>query len=564
MKGDGETSGLETGGQSTEPSLQVIVLGSGGGPEEDNVTGLLVRSKATNWAKGSVLAVDAGTHLAAIARILNNHSPGVADGHLRQPVVEARKARGSRSDPVRNGTKRLSTHENNIEAPRPQEQSIKPDTSAVTGPQSPFPFDGLAFPHESATANAAFITRELVSTYLITHPHLDHISGFVINTASFQHTSRPKRLAALPSTIDAIKTHIFNDIIWPNLSDEDGGVGLVSFMRLAEGGNVALGEGEGRGYIEVCEGLAVKSRVISHGHCMKQHSHSGSGDGPIVDLATQAPTSHSPQVRTPSSEQERAHSVCVYGSTAYFIRDHGTGREVLVFGDVEPDSLSLSPRTARVWAEAAPKIVAGLLSGILIECSYDDSQPDETLFGHLAPRHLIEELKVLAGSVSSELSSRQDPSSAKRKRSSENSKAEPAGTPPSSSLRVRRGDTATTRRTRHPRPTATHPFSWDAPNGLSPKAAQDEPKTDKADEPDGAPLSPRQRGTSMPARRPQHPHRNPHPLKGVKIIIIHTKNTLRDGPPVGERILAQLEAYEREAQLGCSFVISSVGASFWL
>ena len=46
-----------------------------------------------------------------------------------------------------------------------------------------------------------------------------------INTAAFHATSRPKTLAALPSTVDAIKHHIFNDVIWPNLTDEDGGVG---------------------------------------------------------------------------------------------------------------------------------------------------------------------------------------------------------------------------------------------------------------------------------------------------------------------------------------------------
>ena len=71
------------------------------------------------------------------------------------------------------------------------------------------PFDGLELPYASTAANAAHITRSLVDTYLITHPHLDHISGFVVNTASLSG-SRPKRLAALPSTIEAFKNHIFN------------------------------------------------------------------------------------------------------------------------------------------------------------------------------------------------------------------------------------------------------------------------------------------------------------------------------------------------------------------
>lgn len=49
------------------------------------------------------------------------------------------------------------------------------------------------------------------------------------------------------------------NVIWPNLSDENNGAGLVTYMRLVEGGSLAIGDGEGRGYIEVCEGLSVKT-----------------------------------------------------------------------------------------------------------------------------------------------------------------------------------------------------------------------------------------------------------------------------------------------------------------
>jgi len=62
---------------------------------------------------------------------------------------------------------------------------------------------------KSKEANAGWITRSLVDTFLITHPHLDHISGFVVNTAGLGG-SRPKRLAGLPGTVEAFKNHIFN------------------------------------------------------------------------------------------------------------------------------------------------------------------------------------------------------------------------------------------------------------------------------------------------------------------------------------------------------------------
>lgn len=48
-------------------------------------------------------------------------------------------------------------------------------------------------------------------------------------------------------------------MIWPNLSDENNGAGLVTYMRLVEGGSLAIGDGEARGYVEICEDLSVKT-----------------------------------------------------------------------------------------------------------------------------------------------------------------------------------------------------------------------------------------------------------------------------------------------------------------
>lgn len=82
-----------------------------------------------------------------------------------------------------------------------------------------------------------------------------------------------------------------------------------------------------------------------------------------------------------------------YISTAYFIRDIPTSRELLIWGDVEPDSVSRCPRNHKVWSHAAQKIAQGKLSGILIECSFPrDSGP---LFGHMAPDYLVAELEEL-------------------------------------------------------------------------------------------------------------------------------------------------------------------------
>lgn len=59
-----------------------------------------------------------------------------------------------------------------------------------------------------------------------------------------------------------------------------------------------------------------------------------------------------------------------YESTAFFYHDDKTGQEALFFGDVEADSISKQALNRTVWEYAAPKIVAGILSTIFLECSY--------------------------------------------------------------------------------------------------------------------------------------------------------------------------------------------------
>jgi cAMP phosphodiesterase len=85
-------------------------------------------------------------------------------------------------------------------------------------------------------------------------------------------------------------------------------------------------------------------------------------------------------------------------STAFFLRHDPTQREILFFGDVEPDTLSLDPMNVSVWRTAAPKIPHAL-SAIFLECSWTSERSDDELYGHLSPSHLLDELLVLATEV---------------------------------------------------------------------------------------------------------------------------------------------------------------------
>ncbi|KAF2642033.1 hypothetical protein P280DRAFT_397167 [Massarina eburnea CBS 473.64] len=608
---DGHVQVRRTSGYASGPAIQVICLGSGGGPSEDNVTGFLVRSTAAKWAKNSVLAVDAGSHLAAITRILEKDFPLVSEPDFK-PLPSPRNGNSRReADTPSPGTAQSSIPESDSGLDSPSSVASIPVYTILKHGA----FAGLSFPNSSARANALHVVREHVSTYLITHPHLDHVSGFVINTAAFHNTSRPKRLAALPFTVNAIKTHIFNNIVWPNLTDEDGGVGLVTFQRLAEGGNIALGEGRGRGYIEVCDGLSVRGFKVSHGHCMRgpSHVHRGSipngpetpGIGihrasthhtldhtmPMADgrdqrsLSFSLPGQSAPgtplfagNVGEPSRSGSNPTSVneCVIDSTAYFIRTESTPhtptKEVLMFGDVEPDSISLSPRTAHVWAEAAPKIAAGTLAGIFIECSYTNVQTDAVLYGHLAPRHLLAELQNLAEMVKEakkeHVKEKEEARKGRKRKRASGLAAVDGGEPARKSSRSR---------------------TYTAPKDHL-HAADDDVMPDYA----GSPTSGGRAGTgahtpAISVQQPQHPSAPAAlnlscvsaehskallaaafdvPLKGVKVVIIHVKDSLADGPLVGDGILRELREGEREMAergkgLGCVFEIAQSGGSYW-
>lgn len=512
------------------------------------MTGFLVRSAATNWAKGSVLAVDAGSHLASITRLLQPYFPLVSEARLRKR--KSSHLNNSVTDCVTDTASETSTSST---SPSPEPEST---TVLDSGP-----FAGLSFPHESARANALWIVRECVSTYLITHPHLDHLAGFAINTAAFHNTTRPKKLAALPSTVNAIKAHIFNDIIWPNLTDEDGGVGFVTFQRLASGGNIAVGEGYGKGYMEVCDGVCVKGLKISHGHCTRgpdampkrgsdvglsdaMPKRSGSADARDQRKGSISQMSNSGAEQPGTQADSGGYKEVVVDSTAYFIRDDQTGREVLFFGDVEPDSISLNPRTAQVWTEAAPKVVHGDLRAILIECSYDDSQADNILFGHLAPRHLFRELQVLGEMVRLKKSDDAQKRAGRKRKHGKASDTDMSYPPTDDEEQIK------------PRRKVSKA------NLQSPLAAAAMARV-QPDEFEG--LSPRSYPTSAPVVEEEATG----PLTGLTILVIHVKDTLKDGPLPGDKILKQLKQHEAAMKesdghgLGCEFVISEAGGSYW-
>ncbi|WP_254413326.1 MBL fold metallo-hydrolase [Dyadobacter diqingensis] len=197
---------------------------------------------------------------------------------------------------------------------------------------------------EMSVSNGAFaattdqVFRSFIKGYLISHPHLDHISGLIINAPE----DTAKSIYGLPKCIEIVKNHYFNWESWPNFGSDGNGVSLkkYKYKPLTEGQEISLENTE----------MTVKAFSLSHGN--------------------------------------------PYESAAFLIQHNG--KQALYFGDTGPDEVEKSNKLQKVWEAVAPLVKAKTLTGIFLEVSYPNEQPDNKLFGHLTPAWLMKEMTKLA------------------------------------------------------------------------------------------------------------------------------------------------------------------------
>jgi 3',5'-cyclic-nucleotide phosphodiesterase len=198
-------------------------------------------------------------------------------------------------------------------------------------------FGSVRPPLDSPLAAEGWILRHAVKAYLVSHAHLDHVAGLVIDSPE----DASKEILGLTATIDRIRDHLFNWKVWPNFADEGEGTPLKKYryVRLSPGQEHPIAG----------TGLTVEAFPLSHG-----------GDV----------------------------------STAFLLR---AGESyVLYLGDTGPDAVERSDRMAAVWARVAPLVRDRRLRGIFLETSYPEGRPDTLLFGHLTPTWALRELRRLA------------------------------------------------------------------------------------------------------------------------------------------------------------------------
>lgn len=209
----------------------------------------------------------------------------------------------------------------------------------------------------------------------------------------------------------------------------------------------------------------------------------------------------------------------------------------MVFGDLEPDSLSHDPRAKHIWQEAAPKVARGHLRAIFIECSYTDAVKDGLLFGHLCPRHVIAELKALAERVFDEQQAMKTNVEDDTKNPSDNASSQ-VGSPDGGSGLLPQVTPLSNRRDDQeqvPKPETSAVLSQMA----SPSSAAFQGGNDQA----------------SPKRATLH---------GLKVFIIHVKEEYSYAQHPRETILEELKGHSEKLGLGCEFISLSSGDSVFL
>lgn len=177
-----------------------------------------------------------------------------------------------------------------------------------------------------------------IRAYLISHAHLDHIAGLVLNS----QVDEQKYILGIDSTIDNLRDHVFNGKIWPNYGSEglEPILNRYQYMRLPLHQKIQIPN----------TSMHVEAFLLSH----------------------------------PRG----------YPSSAFLLEHQG--EYLLYFGDTSSDYLELEKHLKRVWERVAPLLQQNKLRGMMLECSFSQNEADQAIFGHLDTKLMLKELASLS------------------------------------------------------------------------------------------------------------------------------------------------------------------------
>jgi len=195
----------------------------------------------------------------------------------------------------------------------------------------------VAISKKTFTVSSNEVLRNYIKGYCISHAHLDHVSGLIINSPA----DASKTVYATKKCMEMMENHYFNGDTWANFGDEGPGYQIKKyhFQTLIPNEETKITNTT----------MTLKAFPLSH--------------------------------------------VNPFESTAFLIQNEGNA--VLYLGDTGPDSVEKSTNLSELWKAITPLLQNKKLRGIFIEVSFPNEQPDSSLFGHLTPKHLMDELHQL-------------------------------------------------------------------------------------------------------------------------------------------------------------------------
>ncbi|MBW4889060.1 3',5'-cyclic-nucleotide phosphodiesterase [Mucilaginibacter sp. HMF5004] len=188
------------------------------------------------------------------------------------------------------------------------------------------------------TVNEETVLRKYIKGYCISHAHLDHVAGMIMNSPD----DTAKNVYGLQYTLNVLRDNYFTWKNWANFGSDGDKPALnkYHYTALIPGKETPLDNTT----------MTVKAFTLSHGN--------------------------------------------PYESTAFLVGNNNN--YILYLGDTGADEIEKSTRMKELWEAVAPLTKAQQLKGIMIEVSFPNEQPDKSLFGHLTPRLLMNEMKALS------------------------------------------------------------------------------------------------------------------------------------------------------------------------
>ncbi|CAI5759736.1 unnamed protein product [Candida verbasci] len=234
-----------------------------------------------------------------------------------------------------------------------------------------------------------------LNNFLITHPHLDHVNGVVINSAGYTTEKNyiPKLIYGSKYTTTSLQSNYFNGIVWPNMPSFN----VVNLIELKFKKKYTIGN-----YTVIMFPLSHGELNIIEDYQRKTHTDKRSSSVTTIpqginlkDFNNARKSSTASQSSSLNEDNMDINEVSKnhYLSSAYLIELNSSF--LLIFGDFESDLISQLNYNLNIWKFISPLIINKQLKAIILECSNGLETNENELYGHLTPKHIIEELKIL-------------------------------------------------------------------------------------------------------------------------------------------------------------------------